>query len=203
MARIKEFCREQALEDSMALFWTQGYTATSIQQLLKVMNLSRSSMYSEFGNKHNLFVEALTLYRHLSKELINTISSAKNPVEAIQKFYEVGFIRIDKKILCRGCLFVNTILELSNVDDELASLAIKYFNEIEEALKNCFKKCVINGTLHKDQDPVKLANYFITLSKGMRVVVRQKENDDYLQGVIETAMLVFHNAFNNKATLPT
>lgn len=192
MGRTKEYDRDEAIEKAMMLFWAQGYTATSVQQLLDVMNMSRSSMYSEFGNKRDLFLETLSFYRSLSTELINSISTATDPVQAIKGFYEVGFSRQSNKQLYQGCLLVNTILELRDVDNELSSIAGKYFDEIENKLALCFETCIANGTLEHGYDPERLANFFMTTIKGMRVVARQKPGDDYLRGVMETALLVFN-----------
>lgn len=44
MARTKEYDRDMALENAMMSFWAQGYTATSVQQILDAMGISRSSM---------------------------------------------------------------------------------------------------------------------------------------------------------------
>lgn len=192
MARTKEYDSHEALEAAMTLFWAQGYTATSVQQLLDVMGLSRSSMYAEFGNKRDLFVEVLSLYNFLAQELIETISRANDPIDAVRDFYEVGFVQLPDKVLFRGCLFVNTILELRDVDSELSTIAADYFDKVEMELAGCFQKCITTGTLHQDNNPTTLANFFITTIKGMRVVARQNPSEDYLRGVIETALLVFH-----------
>lgn len=192
MARIKEYDSHEALEAAMMLFWAQGYTATSVQQLLDVMGISRSSMYSEFGNKRDLFVEVLSLYNFLTQELIGTISRANDPIGAVKDFYEVGFVQQPDKVLYRGCLFVNTILELRDVDNELSKLAAGYFDEVERELAECFQKCISNGTLHEQNQPAILASFFITTIKGMRVVARQNPGEEYLRGVIETALLVLH-----------
>jgi len=44
MARPTEFNREKALQAAMLLFWRQGYSATSLQQLLATMAISRQPL---------------------------------------------------------------------------------------------------------------------------------------------------------------
>ncbi len=197
MARTKEYDRDQALENAMMLFWAQGYTTTSVQQLLDVMGISRSSMYTEFGNKRDLFVEVMSLYNRFSTGLIDTVARANNPADAVREFYEIGFVQQPNKMLYRGCLLVNTILELRDVDDELSLTAIKYFDEIEKTFANCFQKCISNGTLQQDLDPEVLASFFMTAIKGMRVVARQNPSEAYLHGIIDTALLVFQGGREN------
>ncbi len=197
MARTKEYDRDQAVESAMILFWAQGYTATSVQQLLDVMGISRSSMYSEFGNKRDLFVEVMSHYYSFSSGLIASVAQANDPVDAVREFYAIGFVRQPDKVLYRGCLLVNTILELRDVDNELSSVAAKYFDEIEKTFANCFQNCIASGTLRQDLDPEVLASFFITTIKGMRVVARQSPSEDYLRGVMETTMLVLQSGTEN------
>ena len=56
MARPIEFDREQALEAALKLLWSQGYVATSLNQLLETMGIGRSSFYAAFTDKRSLFI---------------------------------------------------------------------------------------------------------------------------------------------------
>src|SRR5690242_13503447 len=62
IARAKTFDREKVLVQALQLFWRQGYSATSVEDLSRTLHLSRSSLYATFGDKHSLFLEALKLY---------------------------------------------------------------------------------------------------------------------------------------------
>src|SRR5260370_3074167 len=62
MARPKEFDRIRALKKAMELFWQQGYEATSTDDLIRAIGIGRQSMYDTFGDKHQLYLEALQLY---------------------------------------------------------------------------------------------------------------------------------------------
>jgi TetR/AcrR family transcriptional repressor of nem operon len=53
--RPREFNVVVARDAAMQLFWTQGYEATSLNDLLSAMNLSKSSFYQTFESKHALF----------------------------------------------------------------------------------------------------------------------------------------------------
>src|SRR3546814_21123720 len=62
MARPKGFDTAAALERAMELFWQQGYAATSMEQLVAAMGISRQSLYDTYGDKHALFLAALDSY---------------------------------------------------------------------------------------------------------------------------------------------
>ncbi|WP_424582648.1 TetR/AcrR family transcriptional regulator, partial [Tunicatimonas sp.] len=43
----------------MAVFWQKGYHATSYEDLVNRMGINRASMYNTFGDKHQLYMQAL------------------------------------------------------------------------------------------------------------------------------------------------
>ena len=49
--------REEALEQAMDLFWSQGYEATGVTQLCDRMGLGRQSLYNTFGGTIIGFLE--------------------------------------------------------------------------------------------------------------------------------------------------
>ena len=60
--RKLEFERGEALDAAMKVFWTKGYVGSSLADLTESMGINKPSMYSSFGNKEDLFVEAIELY---------------------------------------------------------------------------------------------------------------------------------------------
>src|ERR1700730_2144482 len=65
MARQKEFDRDEVLHKAMEVFWSRGYEASSIQDLVKRMGINRQSLYDTFGDKHTLYLQALDRYREV------------------------------------------------------------------------------------------------------------------------------------------
>ena len=49
MARPREFEPRQALEHAMGVFWTKGYEAASLADLIGAMGISKSSLYETYG----------------------------------------------------------------------------------------------------------------------------------------------------------
>lgn len=193
MARPAAFDRHQALESALSLFWSQGYTATSVQQLLDCMGISRSSMYAAFGTKRDLFVEALQRFNEMATEWVQVLYEAGDPVSGVRDFFERGFFDLPGELMSRGCLLVNTILEMDGVDNDLCALASGYVDGIEKALADCFRRWHADGALPEGHDPVTLARFVMTLIKGMRAAARQRPGEAYLRGIVETALLVVQN----------
>ena len=60
--RPRSFDVEAAVERAMGVFWSRGYHATALPDLLRATKLSRGSLYAAFGDKHSLFLRALDRY---------------------------------------------------------------------------------------------------------------------------------------------
>lgn len=71
---------------------------------------------------------------------IDTISNADNPADAARGFYEVEFVKQPDKSLYREYLFINTILESCDVDNELSAIAAHYVGAIGKNRYHVFFK---------------------------------------------------------------
>src|ERR1700679_366152 len=60
--RPREFDVDQALAAALGVFWRKGYEGASMTDLTGAMGVSRPSLYAAFGNKEQLFRQALDLY---------------------------------------------------------------------------------------------------------------------------------------------
>ena len=174
MARPIEFDRSQAVREAIFLFWRQGYLATTLPQLLEVMNLGRSSFYAAFKDKRSLFIEVLDQYKHSRyEELLNSIRQYDNPVNAISHYIDFSLEPAKPASVSDGCLLVNTLLELRDIDDELADLAVKQLGKLESAFSTCFERASKSGNIDANSNPAELAKLFMTFNHGLRVASRK------------------------------
>src|SRR5258706_2744236 len=60
--RPLSFDREAALQKAMHVFWERGYEAASIADLTSAMGITPPSLYTAFGDKEHLFLEAIEAY---------------------------------------------------------------------------------------------------------------------------------------------
>lgn len=60
--RPLSFDRDAALEQAMLTFWRYGYETTSIVDLTTAMGVTTPSLYTAFGDKRRLFLEAVRRY---------------------------------------------------------------------------------------------------------------------------------------------
>ena len=117
MPRPKAFDPDAALQKAMHVFWERGYEATSVQDLVEGMGINRFSLYSTFGNKHQLFVTVLERYcATIGANLVGDLEHSAAGLTAIRQFFTrlVDFFASAKG--WRGCLMTNTAVELAPHD---------------------------------------------------------------------------------------
>lgn len=78
----------------MSLFWTQGFTGTSLDQLSDAMGMKRPSMYNAFGDKQTIYRMALARFvGQLDAAVEATLLSEPNLKRGLISFYE-GALRV-------------------------------------------------------------------------------------------------------------
>src|ERR671917_1043632 len=135
MARHKEFDRDEALQRAMEVFWSRGYEAASVGELVKHMGINRQSLYDTFGDKHSLYLAALDRYREVEGRKMFELLEQPGPVKrALRQLFE-GVVD------CalgggerRGCFVGNATSELAGRCRETAEKACGSMAAAEEAL---------------------------------------------------------------------
>src|SRR4030088_2756118 len=106
----------------MELFWTRGYEATSVADLTEELGVHPGSLYRTFGDKHALFLRALTRYRDSQARALAPALLAGGRVLPRIRAALVGFIQLAaEQEKPRGCLAANTVGGLLPADKGAAA----------------------------------------------------------------------------------
>jgi len=168
--RPREFDEEIVANAVMRAFWRNGYAATSMNDLVDVTGLSRSTIYSSFGGKKKLFELALHEYHKITAGNVAIFSQAVSVHDAVRTLLNAIVDDELKDSEGLGCLAANSSLELAGRDSELTALVAEHFARLEECLVRAFKHGQQVGELAPDVDCQALADYFIAVIQGIRVV---------------------------------
>ena len=74
--RPRCFCKEEALDKAMTVFWRKGYEGASISDLTKVMGINPPSLYACFGSKEGLFKAVLEHYDQRREKFMAEVLAA-------------------------------------------------------------------------------------------------------------------------------
>ena len=172
MARPVQIDRDKALRAARDIFWRQGFTATSMSQLLKAMDIGSSSFYAAFGSKPELFAQVIEKYDAWSALQWERIRTTKAGLDAISEFLNTTVVDVSDKNRLKGCLLVNSILEMEGVDTELHQQLVNRFKGLEHRLSICLQEAQDSGTLREDVSIAEGVGYLMTNIYGLRVASR-------------------------------
>ncbi len=190
MARHKEFEINEVLDKAMYLFWSQGYEKTSMQELVDTMGIHRRSIYDTFGDKHALFIQALQRYQLLQSQRLQHLLEQQVPViDIIRIFLETT---VDNQALPKGCLMVNSGVELGTLDPEVSALVEGAYTHTEQYLLDLLVAGQGSGEIQADLDAELLAHYFMNAWLGLRTTVKTAVDQQKLTDIIDTTLRILN-----------
>lgn len=189
MPKPKQFDQEKTIQKAMRLFWTQGYEATSIQDLVETLDLSRSSIYDTFGDKHQLFLQALDNYRQLIVQNIERLLMSDQPFPALLVRLFDQFIN-DAQGRTRGCFMVNSIAELAPQDPEVVDIAARYSGEVRQLLTQALAAAQARGEIRTNTEPEALALFLFNNLQGLRILLKSEQDTAQLVAVRDLTLAV-------------
>lgn len=188
--RPSTYNNTDVVEKAQKVFWTKGYTATSLEELLVAMNMGSGSFYNAFkGGKKELFRQAILQRRKAFKAFEKELDQSEHPVELIREFFR-SIAKADKQTHMQGCLIANTVVEMASLDKDLEKESVKILKEVEHLYTSAIKKAQKKGSLKNQTDPVILGRYLVTLWNGLNVTRRMYPNKEALSELIEIQLEV-------------
>ena len=189
--RKKEFNPRTAQLQAMNLFWKKGFEASSMDDLLTTTGLSRSSFYNTFGGKKNLFLEVLDKYRAQAPgRHLKQFRSGDSLPDVIRKvLYEIVDIGAGDP-QARGCLLVNSIVELSASDEELGPKVSGDLHGLRNSLRMLIGQAQAAGEISQDREAEALAAYLANAISGLRVMSKVFPNEKVLRDAADLTLTV-------------
>ena len=191
MAGVKQFDRDEVLDRAMAAFWTRGYEATSIDDLVEATGINRGSLYGTFGDKRRLFLMALDRYWDTVATNMFAELSDPDPRRAIERMLEALILRNSDPKFPRGCFITNTSLECPTSGDEIARKIAERMGQQETAVYRVLRRAQTEGSLRSDLDARALARFFLGVAQGINVVNKAVADPEVLKDMDRVAMSVW------------
>jgi AcrR family transcriptional regulator len=157
----------------MCVFWQRGYEATSLEDLLAAMDISKSSFYQSFGSKSKLFQRCLENYRDASTDRLRTMLDQAASGKAFLETILNGIADGTKDPMGRaGCLLMNTANEFAQRDRRIAVLVTKSLERMEDLFYAAICRAQAEGDIPQKADARNLALFLIANLGGLRLMTR-------------------------------
>ncbi|MCB5179815.1 TetR/AcrR family transcriptional regulator [Streptomyces antimicrobicus] len=160
----RAFDRDEALAVALREFWIHGYETTSIASLTKAMGINPPSLYAAFGDKRQLFAEAVELYlaRHGAGPLEGP--DARTAVEEMLRRLAVDYTDPAHP---PGCLVITAATNCGPGAQEVKDDLRDRRERTKEAVAARIRADVDAGLLPPATDAEGLAAYVAAVVQGM------------------------------------
>ncbi|MEO6684502.1 MAG: TetR/AcrR family transcriptional regulator [Dyadobacter sp.] len=189
MARTKEFDQEAILDKAVELFWYKGYNASSMQDVVNALGLSRSSIYDTFGDKRKLYIAALERYRaQAAGGLIDNVNQSENTITSLEEIFKMLVDNSFADILPKGCFMVNSTVELAPHDEEIDKIVRENMHDIEDAFFKLIVKGQESGEMSKDKNPRAIARFLFNTISGLRVAAKSGVTQEIYNDIVSVTV---------------
>ena len=191
MARHKEFDRDEALRRAMEVFWSRGYEATSVGDLVEHMGINRQSLYDTFGDKHSLYLAALDRYREVEGRRMFELLERPGPVKrALRELFEGVVVCSLGGGERRGCFVGNATSELAGRCKATAEKACGQMAAAEEALYRALVRGRKAGEIKGARDLRAVARFLYSSLQGLQLMSKATRDRKTLEDVVRVTLSV-------------
>lgn len=187
MARTKEFDRGEVLDRAMRMFWAHGYAATTTDDLLGAMGISRQSLYDTFGDKQSLYLEALRLYHHDKAQPSEGPVKGKTALESIRRsLLRVVDRSVEKRSM--GCMAINATVSFCGAEPVVTVLAAGTSDRAEREFANMVELGIEQGEFAPDLDAAAAGRFLYVTLQGLTVRAQAGASPTALRSAVDFAL---------------
>jgi AcrR family transcriptional regulator len=182
------FDRDAALHQAMLLFWRHGYEATSVNDLVSAMAITPPSLYTAFGDKKQLFLEAVQRYVSgpvTSESIIDEAPTAREAAAGLLNAAAIGFTGPNTP---SGCLLASSAISCSPAAADVQNALGKIRLGIEKRLRTRIEQDNASHKSNRVVDAVVMAGYVMAIIQGMSTLARDGATRTKLVSIAKTSM---------------
>jgi AcrR family transcriptional regulator len=189
--RPRAYEPDVALGKALDLFRTQGFAATSLDDLSEATGMNRPSLYGAFGDKRELYIKSYQRYREEARASMVEIFRQEMPVRRrLERIFASALnIYLSGETGPRGCFTVVTAASEAVGDPDIRAMVLDGLTELDKAFAKCFRRAKEKGELPENADPAvraQLASAIVhTIAIRSRARVSRKELEAIVKGAID------------------
>lgn len=158
--------RQRLLETALNLFYSQGYLATGINQVIEEAGVSKASFYDHFKSKEELCVAYLQ-ERHNRwsgwlKDKINELEAPYDRLMAPIAFLDSWM----EECNFRGCAFLNIASEVTDIQSNIRKEVIYHKDGLKAIIREITKDLKNSDVKYKNLDVEFITNAYYVLMEG-------------------------------------
>lgn len=188
IGRPLSFNREEALRQAMLTFWRHGYETASVADLTAAMGISAPSLYTAFGDKKQLFLEAMRLYAGNPEDMDRRIGDAPSAYDAARALMTAAATAYTGEATPKGCLLASATASGSLASADVQAAVADVRRGIDSRLQMRIERDIEDGVLPPGTQAAALAGLVLAVTQGMSVLARDGAPRASLLAVVTAAL---------------
>ncbi len=191
MPRREDFDREKVLKSAILIFWEKGFHGTSMQDLVDVTGLNRSSIYNSFGSKLDFYLLSLKTYQKNQSALLQSILiKAGNPREALQLIFNRTISQTINKESPHGCFEINSLNELASHQPLVKQLLWQSKEQHIDFFENLIKDGQKRGLINERQTANEYGHLIFNAYQGLKATSFWMDDKITLQTLVQNILRI-------------
>jgi AcrR family transcriptional regulator len=168
IGRPLKFDKNEALAAAINVFWSKGYEGSSIKDLTTAMGINAPSLYATYGDKHQLYLQAIDSYTSNDDcGPLVAFESENNINKAVQFFFESALeYATTNENGIQGCFLSSCVSTSAGTVDGTQSRLKQAIKETDLRLAARFESEKKKGNLPDTFPSLKRAQLMFDLRQG-------------------------------------
>ena len=184
IGRPKTFEKKDILLIAMNHFWIHGYDNSSLDDLLKVMGIKKSSFYNTFKNKEELLSQTLDLYVEEGLKKAARLKKEKGTKAALLYIVKEQIKNLTTSDNKKGCLLINVGKESFGKYDNLNHKITQELHKATEFYTNLISDAKISKEIKNPLEAKVIANRYLTMRNGLSLMIQAGINKEAIDDII-------------------
>ncbi len=189
MVRTRTFDPSTALSAAVDLFASKGYADTSMEDIVRATGVSRYGLYGTFGNKRELFEQALERFAEgMGKQSFLRLLEPDASLAHIHKIFDERVADMCCAEEHKGCMFIHTAMQLAPEDEELQGVLKKFMKRMSKAFAIGLESAKVRNEVRADLDSAATGELLTSTMFGLAVLGRTGFGQDALNSIVDNTL---------------
>src|SRR5262249_32103294 len=166
--RALEFDYDKAIDKATRVFWKNGYSETSLRDLLKAIGIGKGSFYNTLKSKKQLYLECLRRYNNtVGRRRAEALFSPSSAKEGVRGLFSTVLDNFDDPRTPRVCLLARSVSSDVLAERDLQKVVQTDMAAFVGAFSNRLKSAKDRGELPSEFDAEGVAQIIATYLQGL------------------------------------
>jgi len=188
--RPKKYDPQTALQAAGGVFWAQGFSGTSLDDLSAAMGMNRPSIYRAFGDKEAVYRLALAQFTRQMEEGFNhTVLQETDFREGLRSFYRAALEVYSAGETALGCMVMCTAPAASITHLDVQSDLLEVIEQLDRRILKRVELAVDQGQISAIVDAKSLSKLIQAVLHSLAIRARAGESKTSLRRFADAAIL--------------